>query len=169
MIIFALLGMTELFPGLSNEPTINDENLRLLSYLDGKDYFKQDFDDETKNYESKLKLLQIDNLEETDNLTNEKYIWNCDNCETAANIKMQNETIVCTRCGEIFEHLLDQGPEYRWFSGDDRNSDPTRVGAPQNPLLPESSLGTTILLRKNHGNAMRKIKRYHSRSIRRPI
>jgi transcription initiation factor TFIIIB Brf1 subunit/transcription initiation factor TFIIB len=162
MIIFALLGMTELFPGLSNEPTINDENLRLLSYLDGKDYFKQDFDDETKNYESKLKLLQIDNLEETDNLSNEKYIWNCDNCETAANIKMQNETIVCTRCGEIFEHLLDQGPEYRWFSGDDRNSDPTRVGAPQNPLLPESSLGTTILLRKNHGNAMRKIKRYHT-------
>jgi transcription initiation factor TFIIIB Brf1 subunit/transcription initiation factor TFIIB len=75
---------------------------------------------------------------------------------------MINETVLCIRCGEVFEHLLDQGPEYRWFSGDDRNTDPTRVGAPQNPLLPESSLGTTMLLRKHHGNAMRKIKRYHT-------
>jgi transcription initiation factor TFIIB len=95
-------------------------------------------------------------------LENEDNVWCCENCDTDENIKMLNDTILCTRCGEVFEHMLDQGPEYRWFSGDDRNTDPTRVGAPQNPLLPESSLGTTMLLRKHHGNAMRKIKRYHT-------
>jgi transcription initiation factor TFIIB len=88
--------------------------------------------------------------------------WMCGNCNTDKDIKTENDSVLCTRCGEIFEYILDQGPEYRWFSGDDRNMDPTRVGAPQNPLLPESSLGTTMILRKNHGNAMRKIKRYHT-------
>jgi transcription initiation factor TFIIB len=88
--------------------------------------------------------------------------WWCDGCETDEHIHVETETVICRRCGEIFENILDQGPEYRWFTGDDRNPDPTRVGAPQNPLLPESSLGTTMLLRKNHGNVMRKIKRYHT-------
>lgn len=152
--------MTELFPGLINESPISDEQLRLISYLDGKEYFKEIMEDNSKEHIDVSK----EHLEESqsDHLENEKYIWRCDNCETDINITLQNETILCTRCGEIFEHLLDQGPEYRWFSGDDRNTDPTRVGAPQNPLLPESSLGTTMLLRKNHGNAMRKIKRYHT-------
>ena len=160
--------MTELFPGLLNEPPINDESIRLIAYLEGKDYFK-DLDasvlqEQGQGQGQEQGQSQEDQLQsqKEDDMENEEYIWQCDNCETDANIKMLNETIVCTRCGEVFEHLLDQGPEYRWFSGDDRNVDPTRVGAPQNPLLPESSLGTTMLLRKNHGNAMRKIKRYHT-------
>lgn len=131
--------MTSLFPGLNH--TISDEDLRLLSYFASDD-------------------KEPVTTEQT--LENEDYVWCCENCDTDENIKMLNDTILCTRCGEVFEHMLDQGPEYRWFSGDDRNTDPTRVGAPQNPLLPESSLGTTMLLRKHHGNAMRKIKRYHT-------
>ena len=132
--------MTELFPGIDYKG-ISDEDLRLMSYLriteesDGVRVPTQDNDDS---------------------------IWNCNGCDTNEHIKTENETVLCTRCGEIFEHVLDQGPEYRWFTGEDRNPDPTRVGAPQNPLLPESSLGTTMILRKNHGNAMRKIKRYHT-------
>lgn len=152
--------MTELFPGLADEITISDENLRLLSYLDAKpdvDYFKMliNLSDEPE-IKTSVKESQVDEL------PNEEYVWCCENCEGKADIQMLNETIMCIRCGEVFEHILDQGPEYRWFSGDDRNVDPTRVGAPQNPLLPESSLGTTMLLRKHHGNAMRKIKRYHT-------
>ena len=124
--------MTELFPG-KESTTITDTDLRLLSYLTTNEP-KEESGGE----------------------------WSCTNCETDEHIKTENDAVLCVRCGEVFEYILDQGPEYRWFSGDDRNMDPTRVGAPQNPLLPESSLGTTMILRKNHGNAMRKIKRYHT-------
>jgi transcription initiation factor TFIIB len=126
--------MAELFPGLAPKPVLSDEELRILDYFD-----KHNKDD-----------------------AEEDGTWFCDGCETDEHIQTQNETVLCTRCGSIFENVLDQGPEYRWFSSDERGSDPTRVGAPQNPLLPESSLGTTMLLRKHHGNAMRKIKRYHT-------
>jgi len=136
------VDMTSLFPGLRENPSISDEDLRLLSYFGATGDVQEQSQEQT--------------------LENEDYVWCCENCDTDENIKMLNDTILCTRCGEVFEHMLDQGPEYRWFSGDDRNTDPTRVGAPQNPLLPESSLGTTMLLRKHHGNAMRKIKRYHT-------
>jgi transcription initiation factor TFIIIB Brf1 subunit/transcription initiation factor TFIIB len=152
--------MTSLFPGLNNEPIINDEQLRILSYIDTSsdvDYFKM-----LTNLSDELEIKKSVKEAQIDELPNEEYTWSCENCEDNADIQILNETILCTRCGEVFEHILDQGPEYRWFSGDDRNTDPTRVGAPQNPLLPESSLGTTMLLRKHHGNAMRKIKRYHT-------
>jgi transcription initiation factor TFIIB len=132
--------MTELFPGIDPKP-LSDEDLRLLSYL----------------------KISEDKLEPTkERPTGETGIWKCRDCDTSEHIRTENDTVLCTHCGEVFEHILDQGPEYRWFTGEDRNPDPTRVGAPQNPLLPESSLGTTMILRKNHGNAMRKIKRYHT-------
>lgn len=152
--------MTSLFPSLCDEPIISDENLRFMTYLDatpGVDYFKM-----LTNLSDELEIKASVKESQAEELPNEEYIWCCENCEGNADIQMINETVLCVRCGEVFEHLLDQGPEYRWFSGDDRNTDPTRVGAPQNPLLPESSLGTTMLLRKHHGNAMRKIKRYHT-------
>ena len=152
--------MTSLFPGLGTEPIITDENLRFMTYLDatpGVDYFKM-----LTNLSDELEIKATVKESQVEDLPNEEYVWCCENCEGKADIQMINETVLCMRCGEVFEHLLDQGPEYRWFSGDDRNTDPTRVGAPQNPLLPESSLGTTMLLRKHHGNAMRKIKRYHT-------
>ena len=134
--------MSELFPGVNNTSTLNDDDLRLLSYLSISDNRPcEDFG------------AAVDSEENS---------WYCDICDTEEHIQTINDSVLCTRCGEVFEHILDQGPEYRWFSGDDRNMDPTRVGAPQNPLLPESSLGTTMLLRKHHGNAMRKIKRYHT-------
>ena len=127
--------MTELFPGLSQTRPLTDEEQRILDYFD----------------------KHIQPQEE-----GEESYWYCDSCDTDKHIQTQNDCVLCTTCGQIFENVLDQGPEYRWFSSDERGSDPTRVGAPQNPLLPESSLGTTMLLRKHHGNAMRKIKRYHT-------
>lgn len=131
--------MTDLFPGLKTFNTdISDDDLRLLTYLT-----------DTKE------------LGEEVATDLEPVAWKC-KCPTDENITSENDSVLCSKCGQVFEHILDQGPEYRWFSGEDRNPDPTRVGAPQNPLLPESSLGTTMLLRKNHGNAMRKIKRYHT-------
>jgi transcription initiation factor TFIIB len=144
--------MTDLFPGLAKKLDILDEDLRLRAYL---------FDTPRRD--------TVDVSEKSDEMAaaakqaeDEDGAWVCDNCETDEHIQTIEDAVLCLRCGEVFEHVLDQGPEYRWFSGDDRNPDPTRVGAPQNPLLPESSLGTTMILRKHHGNAMRKIKRYHT-------
>jgi hypothetical protein len=108
--------MTELFPGIDYKG-VSDEDLRLMSYLR--------ITEETEG----VRVPTQDN---------DDSIWNCNGCDTNEHIKTENDTVLCTRCGEIFEHVLDQGPEYRWFTGEDRNPDPTRVGAPQNPLLPES-------------------------------
>ena len=144
--------MTDLFPGLSKKLDILDEDLRLRAYL-----FDMPSRD-TSGISEKTDELAAATKQEED----EDGAWVCDNCETDEHIQTIEDAVLCLRCGEVFEHVLDQGPEYRWFSGDDRNPDPTRVGAPQNPLLPESSLGTTMILRKHHGNAMRKIKRYHT-------
>jgi transcription initiation factor TFIIB len=146
--------MTELFPGKSNLD-ITDEELRLLSYF----VKGVDLNDKTEGFGLSIDTGQDVSKVET---AGEDGEWCCGNCNTSQHVKIENDSTLCTRCGEVFEYILDQGPEYRWFTGDDRNPDPTRVGAPQNPLLPESSLGTTMILRKNHGNAMRKIKRYHT-------
>lgn len=135
--------MAELLPGIGHGHVLTDEDRRMLAYLS-------------------LEGSGEGNEGSEGNEAAATDSWWCDACETDEHIHVETETVICRRCGEIFENILDQGPEYRWFTGDDRNPDPTRVGAPQNPLLPESSLGTTMLLRKNHGNAMRKIKRYHT-------
>jgi len=144
--------MTDLFPGLAKKLDILDEDLRLRAYL----FDMPSGDTTTLSEKSGEEAAASKQAEDEDGA------WVCDNCETDEHIQTIEDAVLCLRCGEVFEHILDQGPEYRWFSGDDRNPDPTRVGAPQNPLLPESSLGTTMILRKHHGNAMRKIKRYHT-------
>jgi len=144
--------MTDLFPGLAKKLDILDEDLRLRAYL----FDVPSVDTTTLSEKSGEEAAAAKQAEDEDGA------WVCDNCETDEHIQTIEDAVLCMRCGEVFEHILDQGPEYRWFSGDDRNPDPTRVGAPQNPLLPESSLGTTMILRKHHGNAMRKIKRYHT-------
>jgi transcription initiation factor TFIIB len=146
--------MTDLFPGLAKKIDILDEDLRLRAYL--FDTPSRDATDLSARPDDIAAAAAAKQQEDEDGA------WVCDNCDTDEHIQTIEDCVLCLRCGEVFEHVLDQGPEYRWFSGDDRNPDPTRVGAPQNPLLPESSLGTTMILRKHHGNAMRKIKRYHT-------
>jgi transcription initiation factor TFIIIB Brf1 subunit/transcription initiation factor TFIIB len=86
----------------------------------------------------------------------------CRGCGSGDRVQTLNSRVLCTGCGTLLEFALDQGAEYRWFGSEDRGADPTRVGAPQNPLLPESSLGTTILLKRGHSAAMRRVKKYHS-------
>lgn len=129
--------MSLLFPGLQTQLVLTDEQQRIIAYFDTHMNGEEEIDD----------------------------VWVCDTCDTDEHIQTNNDSVICTACGQVFDNILDQGPEYRWFSSEERGSDPTRVGAPQNPLLPESSLGTTMLLRKFHGNAMRKIKRYHTWNI----
>ena len=85
----------------------------------------------------------------------------CPECSTSAWIQIVEEEVLCKACSIHLGYLIDSSAEYRWFGSDDRSPDPTRVGNPMNPLLPESSLGTRILTRPGDNKAMRRIRQYH--------
>jgi transcription initiation factor TFIIIB Brf1 subunit/transcription initiation factor TFIIB len=85
----------------------------------------------------------------------------CPECHTDTHIEVDNDESICKKCALSLGFQIDQSAEYRWFGSDDRNPDPTRVGNPLNPLLPESSMGTRILVRPGENKAMRKIRQYH--------
>jgi len=78
------------------------------------------------------------------------------------------DIIVCSKCGDVLERVLDSTAEYRFFGHDDRSSvDPCRVGAPIDKRFPCSTLGTIILNRSSGGpasagRAMARIRRYHT-------
>jgi transcription initiation factor TFIIB len=73
-----------------------------------------------------------------------------------------SDIITCNECGYIVSRPFDNSAEYRFFSQDDRGCDPTRVGAPQDPRLPEASLGTLILNGFGTAKAMYRVRKYHS-------
>ncbi len=85
----------------------------------------------------------------------------CPDCATDKWITIDEEEVSCTACGNHLGYLIDNSAEYRWFGSEDRSPDPTRVGNPLNPLLPESSLGTRILARPGDSKVMRRIRQYH--------
>lgn len=85
----------------------------------------------------------------------------CPDCATDKWILIDNEEVSCTACGIHLGYLIDSSAEYRWFGSEDRSPDPTRVGNPLNPLLPQSSLGTRILARPGDSKVMRRIRQYH--------
>ena len=74
----------------------------------------------------------------------------------------QSDLITCKECGFVVARPFDNTAEYRFFSQDERGSDPTRVGAPQDPRLPEASLGTVILNNMGSAKAMYRVRKYHS-------
>ncbi|CAD5223827.1 unnamed protein product [Bursaphelenchus okinawaensis] len=53
--------------------------------------------------------------------------------------------VICSECGLVVgDRLVDVGTEWRSFSNERSGNDPSRVGAPENPLLGGSDLSTTI-------------------------
>lgn len=87
--------------------------------------------------------------------------YRCNECNNGDNIEIDDDTVTCLKCGTHICYLIDCSAEYRWFGMDDRGIDPSRVGNPINPLLPESSLGTRIMSRPGDCKAMRRIRQYH--------
>jgi transcription initiation factor TFIIB len=73
-----------------------------------------------------------------------------------------SDVVTCRECGAIVSRPFDNTAEYRYFSQDDRGGDPTRVGAPQDPRLPEASMGTMILNSYGTARAMYRVRKYHS-------
>jgi transcription initiation factor TFIIIB Brf1 subunit/transcription initiation factor TFIIB len=85
----------------------------------------------------------------------------CPECLTDSHVVTEEDEVVCTKCGTFFGFTVSSSAEYRWFGSEDRSPDPSRVGNPLNPLLPESSLGTRIVARPGEHRSMRKIRQYH--------
>ncbi|VDD87296.1 unnamed protein product [Enterobius vermicularis] len=53
--------------------------------------------------------------------------------------------LICPECGTVVgDRLVDVGTEWRSFSNESSGTDPSRVGAPENPLLGGSDLSTSI-------------------------
>jgi transcription initiation factor TFIIB len=73
-----------------------------------------------------------------------------------------SDLLTCKECGHIVSRTFDNTAEYRYFSQDDRGGDPTRVGAPHDPRLPEVSLCTIILNGYGSAKNMYRIRKYHS-------
>lgn len=85
----------------------------------------------------------------------------CSKCGAGEDKLYQDDTLVCLDCGEVQARPIDSSAEYRYFGIEDRGGgDPSRIGAPSDPRLPESSLGTVILPQGN-SHHMGKVRRYH--------
>uniref|UniRef100_A0A915Q3Q7 Transcription initiation factor IIB n=1 Tax=Setaria digitata TaxID=48799 RepID=A0A915Q3Q7_9BILA len=53
--------------------------------------------------------------------------------------------LICPECGLVVgDRLVDVGTEWRSFSNEKSGADPSRVGAPENPLLGSADLSTSI-------------------------
>lgn len=86
----------------------------------------------------------------------------CSVCDADEEYFVTEDLLTCTRCGTIHGRSLDTNAEYRFFNNDDRGcGDPSRIGAPLDHRLPQSSLSTVILPSRGNGKAMAGIRRYH--------
>ena len=103
-----------------------------------------------ESWEWEKKPSQAPSIEET-----------CPNCFNTDCLYTTDLT-TCCECGHVLARPFDTGAEYRFFSHEDRGGDPTRVGAPMDPRLPEASLGTVILGGRGCAKAMWRVRKYHS-------
>lgn len=86
----------------------------------------------------------------------------CPNCNVSDEHFLNEDLLTCTGCGTIIARPIDTNAEYRFFGMEERGmGDPSRIGAPSDPRLPESSLSTIILPQYGNAKSMNKIRRYH--------
>jgi transcription initiation factor TFIIIB Brf1 subunit/transcription initiation factor TFIIB len=91
--------------------------------------------------------LNWENNNSSINKTNS--INRCTSCINSKIIELDSEYI-CDTCGISYGCLIDETAEWKMYgSEDNRSGDPTRCGAPRNPILIETSLSTTIAYSNN--------------------
>ena len=113
---------------------------------------------------------ELDSKEEIEEVTTEKKSnitvpVVCSLCGEDEDVFTHDDLTICTKCGEVQQRGLDTTSEFRYFGAEDRNGDPSRIGAPTDDRLPESSLGTIILNTGGGGKTMARIRRYHQWNI----
>lgn len=131
MTLYRVASMESLFPIFNNKKSCKES---LPVPLEDDDDFKKKFSD--------------------------RDVDECPNCKNRDCFD-EDDHITCISCSHVIMRSFDNTAEYRYFANDDRGSDPTRVGAPQDPLLPQASLGTVILGGKGT-KTMYKVRKYHS-------
>lgn len=89
----------------------------------------------------------------------------CPVCKEDTYVEQVDQEMICMNCCILIEYIIDTGPEYRYFGSEDRSPDPTRVGGPRNPLLPESSFASRIINRPGDNRTMRRIAKIHSYGV----
>lgn len=83
--------------------------------------------------------------DETQSVTsNDKQICTYPSCGSE-DILLDEGNYVCRSCGTIQDRFIDAQAEWRYYGADDnKTTDPTRCGVPQNDLFPGMSMGTVI-------------------------
>ena len=92
-----------------------------------------------------------------------KIVVKCASCGAEEDDFINEDLLTCTRCGTVYGRELDTSAEYRFFNNDDRGcGDPSRIGAPLDHRLPQSSLSTIMLpSRGATSKVVAGIRRYH--------
>lgn len=114
--------------GLSTDVDFDELNKYYSEYIEGIDFSGMNTDDNKVN-----------------NLLSNKKKDICQNCGNNQFVEDQSQGIViCINrsCGEVLRSIVDNNPEWKQF--DDNDKAGARCTQAHNPLLPQSSLGTTI-------------------------
>ena len=87
----------------------------------------------------------------------------CEVCGADEEHFVAEDLLTCMSCGTVHSRQLDTSAEYRFFNNDDRGcGDPSRIGAPLDHRLPQSSLCTIMLpSRGASSKVVAGIRRYH--------
>tara|TARA_B100000131_G_scaffold289423_1_gene301434 strand:- start:1224 stop:2207 length:984 start_codon:yes stop_codon:yes gene_type:complete len=83
-------------------------------------------------------------------------------CDDTKNYISDEGVIICKKCGSMINNIMDT-PEWKFNgTGDSKGKDTTRCGMPMNPLLPSSSVGSTIANTRTFDDKMNRVKKYQS-------
>ena len=99
-----------------------------------------DFDKFYENYDNSIKIDEVETKDKC--------------CDNINNYNYTDGIIMCNQCNCTISKIIDN-PEWRYYgSNDSKNNDPTRCGMPVNPLLPGSSIGTSVNCRTHNKVAL---------------
>lgn len=88
----------------------------------------------------------------------------CNNCELENTIIYDyiNYNQICSKCGFIYDKIIDQSAEWRNYGySDNKNGDSIRCGNPINYLLPKSSMGTTISSSGSKNSSIKRLQKWN--------
>ena len=91
-------------------------------------------------------------------------VTDCSFCGCKETCWVEEGFKVCRSCSKAEVGELETTAEWRYFNNDSsskRSGDPSRVGLPVNPLVPNAGTGTIIERRGRETHHMRKIRRFH--------
>jgi transcription initiation factor TFIIIB Brf1 subunit/transcription initiation factor TFIIB len=134
---------------ISNYSNLLNKQLNFINSLDGIDFNVLNESSKVNNY------VQTKDNKNTNNLQKEKLQNKCSCGNNDLIEDHSNGILVCQKCGSVLEQILDYNPEWKQF--EDTNDNNARCSGAINPLLPTSSLGTTI-----SGGFTNNMKRIHN-------